>query len=162
MNPILAKVVDKFGGGMLDAVIGGIKSYFPPSMTEQERATAELGLTKVLHEQRVELLGAMNEADAEFNGRIKAMEGTASDLKTIPYVGGFIIFLRGTQRPLWGFATMYFDYCWFAIDSSFGDKQELALIIVNILVLSFLFGERAFKNVAPLLERMLPLVFAKK
>jgi len=155
MNPILAKLAGSLGGGLVDAVIGGVKSYFPPSMSEQEKATMELGVTKLLHEQRVEMLGALTEADAEFNNRMKSMEGTAADLKTLPWIGAFIIFLRGVQRPLWGFATLVFDYKWFFGSGTFTEQQQTAMIVINVLVLSFLFGERAFKNVAPLIEKLL-------
>ncbi|WP_230413519.1 hypothetical protein [Zooshikella ganghwensis] len=64
-----------------------------------------------------------------------------------------MLFLRGAQRPVWGFATLYLDLCWFAT-WQLTVQQETALTLINVLVLGFLFGERAIKNVMPLIMQV--------
>jgi hypothetical protein len=143
--------------GLGITLLEGIKAYFPPSMTPQERASIELALSKAASEREVIIREAANAATTQFNERIKEMEGTASDLKSIPFLGAVILFLRGCQRPFWGFACAYFDWEWFTSPSpsTLTDRQQLALLFINILVLTFLFGERALQNLAPLIDKIL-------
>jgi hypothetical protein len=90
-----------------------------------------------------------NEADREFNARIRDLEGTAADLKSLPVLGNIMLFLRGSQRPIWGFCTLFLDYQVYsgAWKLTSGTQQEAAFYIINFLVLGFLFGERAVQNV---------------
>ena len=154
---LFKKIVDMAGGDVFGKIVDTAKAYFPPSMSDQEQGAFELQLRKVAHKQELSLLKATNHMEAEFNSRIKDMEGTAADLKTIPYIGPFIIFLRGLQRPLWGFATLILDWKIFAGEWTIvdGSKQDIAFLVINLLVLGFLFGERAVKNLAPLIEKLL-------
>jgi hypothetical protein len=148
---LFQKVTDFLAGGTVKTIVETVKDYFPPSMSEKEKAELSLVISNAEHQKEKELLQMANEADREFNDRIKAMEGTAADLKSIPIFGTIIIFLRGTQRPLWGFFTLYADYM--MLSKSWGTTEDpqlkAMLIVVNVLVLSFLFGERAVKNVMP-------------
>jgi len=89
------------------------------------------------------------------NDRISSQEGTAKDLLALPVVGRIIIFARGCQRPMWGYAVLYIDYkilsgSWLIPD---GTSEQLVLII-NYLVLGFLFGERAVRNIGPIIQKM--------
>ena len=43
---------------------------------------------------------------------------------------------------------IWLDYQWFT-SWALSEHQQKALIAINLLVLGFLFGERAVKNVAP-------------
>ncbi len=151
------KIVDMAGGSLVGTIVDTAKAYFPPSMTEQEKSILELQMNKAAHAQELSLLKATNHMEAEFNDRIKSMEGTAADLKSIPFIGPVIIFGRGMQRPVWGFSTLYLDYKTFAGDwvIADGSKQDIAFLVINLLVLGFLFGERAVKNLAPLIEKLL-------
>ncbi len=151
------KIVDFAGGSIVESIVDTAKAYFPPSMTEQEKGKMEMAIRKTAHKQELAMLHATNHMEAEFNQRIKDMEGTAKDLKAIPFIGPVVIFLRGLQRPLWGFGTMVMDYfvfsgLWKVED---GTQASAAFLLINFLVLGFLFGERAIKNVAPLIERLL-------
>lgn len=151
------KIVDMAGGSIVDTIVNTAKDYFPPSMSDQEKSELQLKLSEVAHKQELSLLQATNHMEAEFNGRIKSMEGTANELKSIKIIGPLIILLRGLQRPVWGFATLYMDFKvfsgeWILIE---GSKQDLAFFAINLLVLGFLFGERALKNVGPIIERMI-------
>jgi hypothetical protein len=138
------------GGKLIDAA----KEYFPPAMSDAEKKAAELEMLKVAHEVEVELLQETTKAQAEFNQRIKDLEGTAKDLKVIPIIGPLVIFLRGLQRPVWGFAVMWIDFNVFSgIWKLETEMLQNAFWLVNFLVLGFLFGERALQNVLPFLER---------
>jgi hypothetical protein len=151
----VAKIADFFGGGAVKTIADTVKDYFPPSMSDKEKADLQLLIQKEESSRQERLLVLANEQDKEFNERIKQLEGTASDLKALPIIGPVIIFARGCQRPAWGFATMLIDYQVFskAWDVS-GDEQLKALIFaINLLVLGFLFGERAVQNVTPLLSQ---------
>lgn len=154
---LFKKIVDMAGGDIFGKIVDTAKAYFPPSMSEQEQSALELNLSKLAHSQELALLQATNHMEAEFNTRIKDMEGTAKDLLGVPIIGPFIVFLRGLQRPLWGFATLYMDFKVFSDDWVLieGSKQDLAFFTINLLVLGFLFGERAIKNVGPIIERMI-------
>ncbi len=157
------KITNFLGGSLFGEIKDGIMSYFPPDLTPQERNEMELALGKLLAEKQREANSVLAEAQASFDQRIRDLEGTASDLKTIPILGPIIIFLRGVQRPAWGFYTAYLDFMWFSTQSqvvdsvvipAFTEKQELGLILINVLVLGFLFGERTVKNLQPLIEKI--------
>ena len=149
----VAKVAGLFTSGTVGTIAKTIEKYLPPSMSDKEKADLQMAITAAERDHERQVMALANEADAEFNQRIKDLEGTAADLKAIPFIGPILIFARGAQRPVWGLATLLIDYkvlskAW---DIS-GDEQLKALLFaINILVLGFLFGERAAKNVMPLL-----------
>ena len=154
---IVGTIIDKFGGGIIKEGFDIVKSYFPPSMTDKEKGDAQLAYERFVHEKQKESNTLALEVDKEFNQRIKDMEGTAADLKTIPILGSTIIFIRGAQRPIWGCFTLYADYMAFSKMWDLSDAPELRamLLAINILVLGFLFGERAIKNILPFLKEFM-------
>jgi hypothetical protein len=94
------------------------------------------------------------EADvSELNKRIRDLEGTASDLMQAGFFGRIVLFARGAQRPVWGFFVIWmvvqvFSGAW----NLRGDPQlTSAFWIIVLIVLIFLFGERAAQNVLPVL-----------
>lgn len=151
---MLSKITDFVGGSLFKEIKDGVMEYFPPDMTPQAKAEAEMKIQEFLHKKQLDANAILNESANQLNQRIAEQEGTAKDLKTIPVLGAFIIFLRGVQRPLWGFATLYMDNKWFFGVYEFSEKQETALMVINILVLGFLFGERAIKNLEPLIIKV--------
>lgn len=154
MSNFLSKAADFFSGGLGTAIVDTVKSYYPPSMSEPEKAELSMRINQASNEQANEAARIVNEERAEFNQRIKDMEGTTSDLKSIAFFGPLVIFLRGCQRPFWGYATLYMDFMVFSGSwSKLSEMQESALWIINLLVLGFLFGERAVKNVMPLVAQ---------
>lgn len=154
---ILSKIISDFGGNVIKEGFEVVKDYFPSA---QAKAEAQLKYERFVHEKQKEADNSALEADQEFNQRIKDMEGTASDLKTIPIVGHVIIFIRGAQRPIWGLFTLYADYMAFSKGWDLSQEPELRamLFAINILVLGFLFGERAVKNILPFVKEF----FGKK
>ena len=150
------KALDFFSGGLGSAIVEGVKGYFPPSMSDKEKAELSLHIKDAADKQANEAARLANEAQKEFNNRIKGLEGTAKDLKAIPIVGPIVIFLRGCQRPVWGYATLYIDLMVFSGKwTELTETQESALWVINLLVLGFLFGERAIKNIMPLVQQYL-------
>lgn len=152
---VLAKIGSFITGGAFDKIIDTAKEYFPPSMTEQDKLQFELALKNIAHKQTMEANNLLNEAGQQLDKRIAEQEGTAKDLQAVPFFGTLVLFFRGLQRPLWGFFTMYMDYVWLVTNSSeYTEQQNTALIVINILVLGFLFGERTLKNLEPLIIKV--------
>ncbi|WP_035075185.1 hypothetical protein [Maridesulfovibrio zosterae] len=137
-------------GGLGSTIVNMVKDYFPPDMSEAEKAKFTMAINEAAHIKEKEMMQLAMQADRELTDRIASLEGTAADLNQLPFVGRIIIFLRGCQRPLWGFATLYMDFLWFTA-WKLTEKQQTALIVINVLVLGFLFGERTIKNLEPLL-----------
>jgi len=143
-------------GTIAKEAFGLVKAYFPPSMSESDKQDVMLKLEALQIEKQKVIGDAANDAEKNLNQRIAEHEGTASDLKSIPIVGTLMIFLRGLQRPVWGFATLYMDFMVFSGAWVLSDDQiRTAFFTVNFLVLGFLFGERAMKNVLPLVAAFL-------
>lgn len=148
---ILSKLTNFIGGSLFKEIKEGVMAYFPPDMNPQQKAEMELKIQEFLHQKQIDANNILNESASQLNKRISEQEGTAKDLKSIPVLGSFIIFLRGVQRPLWGFATLYMDNKWFFGVHEFTEQQQTAMIVINVLVLGFLFGERTIKNLEPLI-----------
>lgn len=153
---ILSKVIDSFGGSIIKEGFDIVKAYFPPSMSNAEKASAQLAYERFVHKKQRDAGNDALRVDQEFNQRIKDMEGTAADLKTIPILGPIIIFLRGSLRPFWGWFCAYADYKVFSgswvLDSP---EYRQTLFALNIMVFIFIFGERAVKAVMPFLKGFL-------
>lgn len=144
------------GSGLASEIIGVVKDYFPPDMAPAQKAELELKLGQLALDKERAVNTAIAESEKAVNDRIAAYEGTASDLKSIPILGPLMLFARGSQRPLWGFACMVMDYQVFSGVWALKDPQiASAFYVINFLVLGFLFGERAVKNVAPFITDMI-------
>ncbi|MTI12002.1 hypothetical protein [Sansalvadorimonas verongulae] len=148
LSNTLSKVADTLSGGLFDTIYKTVTTYFPPDMPESQKQQLQLELKALERKQKSDTQRHLAEAERLLTERIKELEGTASDLKALPIVGRVILFARGAQRPVWGFFTMYLDWRWFS-EWQLSTQQQTALIAINLLVLGFLFGERAMKNVAP-------------
>ncbi len=154
---ILGKVADFVGGSLFKEIKDGIMSYFPPDMTPQQKADYEKNLQEFLHQKQIDSHKIVMEEAASLDRRIAEQEGRAEDLVKLGWFGKLMIGLRGCQRPTWGFATLYIDYKWFFEVHDFSEQQNTALMIINVLVLGFLFGERTLMKLEPLIVK----VFAK-
>lgn len=151
---MLDKLASILTGGLADTVMSGITKYFPPDMSDEQKSAVNLELQRIELEKQASVNKAVADAEKSVNERIAISEGTAKDLMALPVVGRLLIFARGAQRPVWGFSTMYADYMWFSGQwSGMTQQQESALWVINLLVLGFLFGERAVQNVAPLIAQ---------
>ena len=159
---LFAKIADFLGGGLGSKIVDTVKDYFPPRLSEGERAQIEQAIQQSAREHEVRLLTLAQEEQEEFNQRIKDLEGTSADLIQAGWFGRVIIFLRGAQRPVWGFGVLILDFMVFSgswqlrpMDVGGGQMVDLVSTFwaINLLVLGFLFGERAVKNVMPLLKQ---------
>jgi hypothetical protein len=151
---IFKKLLNGVTGGFVSTAVDTFKEYFPADMTPEQKASLALKTRELEAKIQQQMDDAAITAEEVLTNRIAQLEGTASDLKGIPLVGPLVLFLRGLQRPLWGYATLFMDYMWFSEWTTLTSKQESALMAINILVLGFLFGERAIKNVMPLITKL--------
>lgn len=151
---ILSKVTDFLGGSIFKEIKEGVMAYFPPDMTPEQRAKAEMGIQEMLHKKQMAVNKALSDATVQLDQRIASQEGTASDLKSLPILGPVVLFMRGLQRPAWGFGTMYMDNRWLFGNHTFTEQEQTAMIVINVLVLGFLFGERTLKNLEPLIIKV--------
>lgn len=149
--------VDFFTGGVGTKIVKEISGIFKENdIPPEQKRIFDLKALEIGHKYDLQQQEFLLKTEQAFNQRIKDMEGTANDLKSIPYIGAIVIFLRGLQRPLWGFFTFYADWKIFASEWTLPDERLYTLLLViNILILAFLFGERAIKNVMPLISQYL-------
>lgn len=149
---IFEKILGIFGeGSIVKTIADTVMAYLPPEMSPEKKAEIALASAKQDNENQRSVMVLAHEMDKEFNQRVKDLEGTAADLKSVPVVGPILILLRGAQRPGWGFFTMYMDYMVYSKGWSItpDSQQSAAFFLINVLVLVFLFGERAFQNIMP-------------
>lgn len=158
---ILSKLGDFLNGGIGDKIYTAIKDYFPPNMSESDKALLQLKIKEVDHQHQMEGLRMQLEAEQAVTERVAQLEGTVSELKTIPFVGAIVIFTRAMQRQVWGYSTLYINFLWFSGKWTFTEQQESAMWVINLLVLGFLFGERAIQNIAPLIGDLMSRRVAK-
>lgn len=152
---ILDILSDGVGSKLAEGAMDIAKGFFPAKLSEEDEKRLNMQLKGMMNNHVKDMQIAANEEQAVFNQRISEMEGTAKDLKTIPIIGPIVIFLRGMQRPVWGFATLFIDFKWFSGDWKLDEPQMNAMYLINLLVLGFLFGERAIKNLEPLIMKIL-------
>lgn len=148
---ILAGLSDLLGSSLFKEVKETVMAYFPPDVSPEKRLELQIRLDEAEARKREQIAAALAESERMISERVALVEGSAQDLRAIPVVGPIVLFLRGLQRPLWGYATLYGDAMWFMGRWSLTEQQESALWVINFLVLGFLFGERAVQNVAPLI-----------
>jgi hypothetical protein len=151
----LKAATDFIGGSLFGEIKDTVMAYLPPDLSPIQRAEIELKLQEQLHKKQVEANRVLEDASKALDARIAEQEGTAKDLQQFGWVGKIIVFLRGVQRPAWGFGTFWLDVQWFFGEHlEFTLTQERTLLVINILVLGFLFGERTMKNLTPLLTNI--------
>lgn len=144
-------------GGIAGAILGTVEKYLPPDMSPEAKAKMALDVQAQGFQHEKDVAAAIHDAEKDINDRIAIYEGTASDLKSVPVVGPLMLFARGAQRPVWGFACLFMDYQVFSSAWILKEGTQVAgaFYVINVLVLGFLFGERAVKNVAPIISEMI-------
>ena len=152
---MLDKIANIMSSGLFSGVKDLITQYFPPDASPQQKAEFDLAIRRLELERTADLNRALAESERAITDRIASLEGTAQDLRAVPFVGPIVIFFRGMQRMVWGYGTVYANFMWFSGRWEFTQQQESAMWIINILVLGFLFGERAIQNVAPLISELM-------
>ena len=157
------KAAINLGGTIVKSIAG----QFPDKLSDKDKADIQLAVDNAIRDHDIKLLALAQQEDQRFNDRIKDMEGTANDLLSAGWIGKLIIMLRGAQRPIWGYFVLYMDYMVFSgrwdIVSPIADIEKVtdglnmvsAFWLINFLVLGFLFGERAIRNVLPIIKSLL-------
>lgn len=151
---LIERVGSWFTGGLFSEIKDLITEYFPPDMPPEKQAELRKQIDQLEHKKQMDIMAQAADAERVLNERINQQEGTARDLKQLPFVGRIVLFLRGLQRPVWGFFVIYLDYVWFMTQTNYTEQQQTALIVINLLVLGFLFGERTVKNLEPLIIKV--------
>lgn len=161
---LFSKVANFLTGGIGGKIADKIINQFPDKLSDAEKAKIKEAIIEATREHELKLLELAKDDEVRFNERIKEMEGTAKDLQQFGFFGKVIVFLRGMQRPLWGYAVLIMDFFVFSgrwnlhqLAEATGNNTislnlESAFWLINFLVLGFLFGERAMKNVLPLMK----------
>lgn len=148
------------GGGKV--LWDAVESFFP---TPEAKLQAKIAMDAAAAQQEKQQLDSALAFAESLNERISQQEGTAADLKSIPIVGPLMLFLRGAQRPVWGYAVLFMDYQVYSgiwkLDAS-RPEESAVFYIINFLVLGFLFGERAIINILPLVQNFLSTVRNKQ
>ena len=164
MGSLFSKVIDFITGGVGSKIVDKVLAQFPDKLSNADRSALERAVSEATREHELKLLELAKEHEEIFNTRVRELEGTASDLQRFGVFGSLVIFLRGLQRPLWGYSVLVLDFMVFSgkwklgdlvtsVDgNTIGQNIESAFWVINFLVLGFLFGERAMKNVLPLIK----------
>lgn len=148
--------------GVVEKLWDAVKDALPDS---EAKIKARMELDQVAREHDKDQMDAAIALADNLNQRIAAYEGTASDLKSVPFIGPLLLLARGAQRPIWGYATIVLDYQVYSGGWKIPtDQAELqtAFYVINFLVLGFLFGERALVNLLPVVEALLVNVRGKR
>ena len=151
----LAKLTDIVGGSLFKEAKEVVMAYWPPEVGPEKRLELQAKLNEIEITKSRQIDQAIADAETRLTERIAMTEGSAQDLRALPFIGPLVLFLRGLQRPAWGYATLYGDAMWFMGRWQLNAQQESALWVINFLVLGFLFGERAVQNVAPLIAELM-------
>lgn len=121
---------------------------FQKAVLDQKVQLEQIAAQRARDEAQADL-----DADNAMTERMAKLEGTAADLKGIPFFGPLMLFLRGSQRIVIGYGTAYLDYEWFTGGlGTLNDAQSRLMVAASLLVFIVVFGERAVRNVAPLIE----------
>lgn len=147
----IGNLIGTVTGVLPEALSKILDRVLPDKLTEEEKAQVKAQVAAATREHELTVLKLANEADAEFNRRIVELEGTAKDLKAIPIIGPIVLLLRGAFRPLFAYGVLIWDWKMFSGDWMIQDRE--IILAINVLVLGFFFGERAVKNVMPLLTK---------
>ena len=152
---VLAGIGKFLSGGTGKEVVGFIRDRFPAKLSEAELMQLEQEADRMDKDHEAKLLEFAAQQDQVFNERTILMEGTAKDLQQFGILGKIVVFLRGLFRPVFAYFTMYLDFLWFTGDTSgWTDQQNTAMIVINIIVLVFFFGERSVKNLLPMIAQV--------
>ncbi len=132
-----------------------IVSRLPACIEPEKRAELEKEFTGLIDEKLCNLKIAKKDLENEITQKIETLARTTNDLEKIPFFGPLGLFLRGMQRPIWGLALLFIDLKVFSGAWSMppASQTESAFWLLNLLILGFLFGERAVRNVMPMVNR---------
>jgi len=140
---------------IMNVVEKGMDHFLPPSMNEKDKAelkqNMEMFVAKEAHSE-----------SSEFRNFVLQYEGSAADYKNIPFIGPIMMLIRGMVRPICTYGTFYFDFIYFtSITKVWTVEQSKLLAIMNVIVLTFWFGEKILVNTG-LMEVLMNVFVSKK
>ncbi len=147
------KIIGAVDGGLGGVIERVVDRVLPPKLDEAEKAQIKLELMKATAEHETAMMRASIEAENALTERVKALEGTAADLRTVPILGPIMIFMRGSFRPVCCYFTLFWD--WKMFSGRWPHQSDEVILMINLLVFGFVFGERAVKNIMPIADRFL-------
>ncbi len=158
----LRTVIGAATGGLSEGIFSLVEGVFGNDISPEQKALLKQKAIEYERERELAIMKAADDAEKNVTKRAALLEGTAKDLSAMGWFGRPIVFLRGCQRPAWGFFTMFLDYKWLtgglqvaSENIVVADEQMgVMLIVINVLVLGFLFGERTVKNLTPLITQV--------
>ncbi len=155
-------VANTFTGGLAGEIIDTIAGELGPDLTPEMQAKLKLQIENNLLAREKMALEAANDAERNLTERVASLEGTASDLKSIPVLGPLMLFIRGVIRPAFTILTGFIDFqifsgAWTPVYGSDDGTVDLTniLFLLNLVVLGFWFGERAIKNAMPVVAQFM-------
>jgi len=142
---------------IIDLVKTGVDKFLPDKMSEAEKEQTKLQMSEFLHQEA-------RKENSSFRQFILAYEGSVKDYQKFPIVGPIVVLWRGLIRPAFTTATGYWDWLYFTSSAAEGwtPDQEKLLLILNLIVLIFWFGERSFKILLPLINNLIRAWFGLK
>lgn len=148
----IKKIASSATFGISDVLLDIVDTATGGSLTPDQRHEIEIATMQEVSKREKIAADAANEAENNVTKRAAELEGTAADLIQAGFLGRVVLFLRGLQRPVWGFGVFYIDIQVFSQKWPLDPNSAIegAFWVMNLLVLGFLFGERAVKNVMPL------------
>ena len=130
-----------------------IFNKLPESVDEAERERIRSAIREAEHNREMGILDIFEERDLHFTKRVQGLEGTSGDLQQAGWPCRIVLFFRGVQRPFWGFVVLFMNYNVYVNGSAVPEGLERLFTAVTLIIVMFLFGERAIKNVFPLFDR---------
>lgn len=136
-------------------VAGEILTVFPDSVTDEQKKELSPKIEQIIEGKICDLKLARADLECTINDKVEKLSQTTKDLEKVPVLGKIGLFLRGMQRPIWGFSLLYIDLK--VLSNSWqlesGSQTESTFWLLNLLILGFLFGERAIRNVMPMVNK---------
>jgi len=179
----LLKSFKKLVGKGADAIAGNyvamgremadfIKGRYPEKMSEQEAADVELKMMEISNKYAIHHSQMDNEQQNRLYDFIIKREGTAQEMLQMPILGRIALFLKSLIRPVVTCIVVLIDIkiysgSWRLEEISVGDPDArfilaLLLLFLNIIVLSFYFGERTARNIIiPIIDSFMDRYFSQ-
>lgn len=126
---------------VIDLIKTGVDKFLPDKMSEAERE-------KLKNDMAVFTLTQAKDENSSFRQFVVEYEGAAKDYVNVPVIGPLILLLRGVIRPAFTILVGYLDFLYITPSSGGTWPPDSAQLLfwMNIIVLTFWFGERAINN----------------
>ncbi|OEU64598.1 MAG: hypothetical protein BBJ57_10695, partial [Desulfobacterales bacterium PC51MH44] len=115
-------------------------AILPSTVTDAQKKEVSSKVEQIIEKKLCDLRVAKVDIESEVNQKIEKLAHTTKDLEKVPFFGKLGLFLRGMQRPIWGFALLYIDLKVLSGDWTLpaGSQTESAFWLLNLLILGFL------------------------